>query len=316
LRLRGTDAAPFAGATEASLLARAIAVLDPLAPLAWQGIALWPDGMGGALAEAAADRSETGATRLRALGTLIEAEEVAPWGELRAPRDEPASRRADARLWRGWLSLSGPAGGMKRLTYELNPLLPSASPVLGGRIVTGLAVLPAALEAAAPQTGEAGPLDADLLAFIAARQEHRGAKPPEGFGAIQQMEILARLQARYHPAPLPALSRWLARAAAPLAAQWHHRARREAIGRDLAARAEAGMIAPMLALLRDPAEHEADARGLAQARAERARLDAELAALAAGGEGRAALARRWGPELAAGFGIAALAAVLGLAALG
>ena len=349
LRLRGGGASATIGEPEAALLARAVAVLDPLAPLAWHGLALWPDGMGGALAEAAFAPSSgaspappsTGpsggapeppppappapAERLRRLGGLITTEALVAWGETRGQRDDPIARRAEARLWRGWLAQPGPAGGLHRLIYELNPLLPCAAKVLAGRAVTALAQLPAALEEAAGATPatEAGPIDAALLAFIAARQEPGAATPGDGGsgagGAVPplaQMEVLARLQTRYHPAPLPGLAHWLAIAAAPLAAEWHLRARRAEIGKQLAALAGTGTIAPMLALLRDPAAREADRRGQDAARAELARLDATLAALERGGAARAALARRWGQEMAAGIGIAALAAVLGMAALG
>ena len=46
------------------------------------------------------------------------------------------------------------------------------------------------------------------------------------------------------------------------------------------------------------------------------RIDAELAQIVGGAPGRAALAARLGQEIAAGFGLAALATVLAVAALG
>ena len=52
VRHRSLDRAPDDGDGEAELVMRAIAVLDPLAPLCWRGVALWPDGIGTALAAA------------------------------------------------------------------------------------------------------------------------------------------------------------------------------------------------------------------------------------------------------------------------
>ncbi len=341
--LRQRGAADLRG--EPLLLVRAAAALDPLAPLCWPGAVVWPDGVGPALAAARAAAASTegpgpeaagpqaptaGSADLPRLLGLIRAEAVGAWAEARSGRSDPLPYRAGARQWRGWLQTQGPGGGTGRLVYALNPLLPCASPRLAGRAVTALAALPAALEAVAPPAPQAddGPVDPEIMAFVAARQDPGSGPPaevaapappaggPTAVPALAQMEILARLQARYHKAPLPGLARWLAATAAPLTGAWHHLGRRAEIAARLAALAEAGTIAPMLDLLRDPSAWQADERGFLAATQEVAQIDAALDGLATGGPGRAALARQWGQELAAGIGLAALAAVLGMAALG
>jgi eukaryotic-like serine/threonine-protein kinase len=345
LRLRGPDRAEVwradagradGGRGERLLLVRAVATLDPLAPICWPGAAVWPDGVGPALAamraagepgptDPAAAAAETG----RHLAVLVQAEAAAAWAEARAARADPIVHRAEARRWRAWLQIQGPTGGVRRLLYALNPLLPCASPLLAGRAVNTIAGLLPALNRIAtpgPPAGD-GPVDADILAFVAAHHDHDGSPgsgaperaDPAAAGPVPplvQMAMLARLQARYHPAPLPALARWLAAVAAPLAAEWRHLGQRAEVAQRLAALAEAGMIAPMLALLNDPARRLADERGFHAAAQDLVRIDATLAALEADGPQRATLARQWGQELAAGIGLAALAAVLGLAALG
>ena len=60
VRHRSLDMPPDDGDGEAALVMRAIAVLDPLAPLCWRGLALWPDGIGTALAAAQAQRARRG----------------------------------------------------------------------------------------------------------------------------------------------------------------------------------------------------------------------------------------------------------------
>ena len=366
LRLRGTDRGAEDSRAEALLLVRAVATLDPLAPVCWPGAVVWPDGLGPALAAAqsgAGQWTSPGAPQgtspgtpqpgtapvgaepapeappalaavdtVRHLISMVQADAASAWADARSVRTDPLAHRAEARQWRTWLQARGPGGGVRRLLYALNPLLPCASPPLAGRAVAVLAMLPAALNAVAtptPPTGD-GPVDADVMAFIAARQElgggpsqqvgdgadRAGGTSPGSVPALVQMEVLARLQARFHPAPLPGLARWLAAVAKPLTAEWHHHGRRAELADRLDALAETGVIAPMLALLRDPPSRLADERGFLAARMDVARIDAALAAVETGGPGRAALARQWGQELAAGLGIAALAAVLGMAALG
>ncbi len=56
LRVRAAGSSAEDQRADAFLALRAIAALDPLAPLCWRGLALWPDGLGAALA-AGADRS-------------------------------------------------------------------------------------------------------------------------------------------------------------------------------------------------------------------------------------------------------------------
>ena len=79
---------------------------------------------------------------------------------------------------------------------------------------------------------------------------------------------------------------------------------------------QAGYLPPMLQTLEDPAGRSADAREAHEAALELARIDTELAQIAEGAPGRAAAAARLGQEIAAGFGLAALATVLAVAVLG
>jgi len=72
----------------------------------------------------------------------------------------------------------------------------------------------------------------------------------------------------------------------------------------------------MLALLDDPTGRDADAREAQQAAAELARIDAELAQIAAGAAARSGLAGRIGQEIAAGLGLATLAIMLAAVAFG
>ena len=308
------------GARADTLLAlQAVALLDPLAPLCWDGVALWPDGLGTALAVPAPEG------RLAVvLEGLVAAEATAAFAALRDPQDDHAKARQTARAQRVLLQRGGWAGGAARLRYALNPLLPCRSPLLGGAPVARLADLLPALEAALMRGTSVGglTLDAEIVAFVAARQESgldsllgafADGGPPSRL-ALTQLRLLARLQTSQRAGKLPHLAGALAAAARPVLASWASRTRRAEKEAALTGAAAEGDLAALLAVLDDPAGHEADAAGLQQALAEAARIDAAIGALADGASGQGAAARALGREIAVGIGLAVLAAS-GIAAL-
>lgn len=321
VRHRNLDAAPNDSSSEASLLMRSVAVLDPLAPLCWRGLALWPDAVGTMLAAAMGTDAET-ATRLE---EIIEREEISNWAAMRPDRCDFAVLRVDARHERSWLQQRGQDGGVPRLTYLLNPLMPCASPLMGTRWVARLVDLLPLLEEAAGRVDQrqVEPVDAHVAAFISARLERRldnELAASDGKSAearcLAQLRLLAQLQLRLHPGPLPALGGWLAARAGPAVAAWRNRERREAVGQRLGALVAAGQLVPMLALVEDPAGRDVDAWEAQVAAAALQRIDAELDGIAGGAAGRAAAAFRLGQEIAAGVGLITLATALAMAALG
>jgi len=318
VRHRLSDSLAEESRSDAMMLMRVVATIDPLAPLCWRGVAMWPDGLGPLLAVASGEPALASS-----LEDLIAVEAAASWGVLRPERCDFAVLRLEARQNRAWLGTRGPAGGLARVTYLLNPLLPCASPLVADRWVGRLADLPAALEAAIAANPKAAPLDAQLSAFIAARGDSRLetetntlAGTPQNPIGLPELRLLAQLQVRYHPRPLPSLAAWIAGAAAPMVALWNNRPRRQELADRMRALAPAGMLLPMLALLEDPAGRSADANGAKLAAAELNRIDAELRGIAAGARERSTVAARIGQEIAAGVGLAALATMLALAVLG
>lgn len=320
VRHRTIDAPAAEG--DATLVMRAIALLDPLAPLCWRGVALWPDGIGTAIAAAQDSNPEV----LARLEEIVVNEEIGNWAAVRPDRCDFPEMRVDARQHHAWLQQGGSTGAMARLAYALNPLLPCASPLLGGRWVARLADLPPALDAAAGQVDrkQTPPVDAHIAAYVSARMERRldneltttADGGQTGAVCLAQLRLMAQLQSRSQGRPLPALAGWLAGQAGPVLATWHNRARRDAAAGRLKELAEVGVLAPMLAALDDPAARSADLQEAQRAAAELGRIDAELAQIAGGATDRAMTAQRLGQEIAAGLGLAALATVLAVAALG
>jgi hypothetical protein len=322
VRHRSLDRAPNDGDGEVELVMRVIAVLDPLAPLCWRGVALWPDGIGPALAAA----QENDPDAVAGIEEIITREETGNWAALRADRCDLAVLRVEARQQHSWLQQRAQGGGMPRLTYLLNPLMPCASPLMDGRWVASLSDLLPALEKTAGHIDhrQTEPIDAHVAAFISARLERRmdnelsaqSGGGDAGAAYMAQLRALAQLQSRLHPQPLPAMAAWFGARAESVLTTWRNRARRVRVEERLRALVQAGYLAPMLQMLEDPLERGADAREAHEAAQGLERIDTELAEIAAGAPGRAATTARLGQEIAAGFGLAALATVLAVAVLG
>lgn len=323
VRHRGNETPGDADQRDALLIMRAIALLDPLAPLCWQGIVLWPDGIGTALAVAQDSEAVSGLGAR--IDSAIRTEIAAYWATERAERCDVTMFRIEARQQRAWLQEGRRDGASTRLGYLLNPLLPCQSPLLRGHWVSRLPELLPALEAIAAQVERkrVPPVDAHIAAFIAARSERRLdneltallAEPPNQAAWFARLRLLADVQARYSAQPVPGVAGWLADQAEPALAVWHNRERRAATAERLHALAMTGALSPMLALIEDPAGRSADTRDALNAAAAISEIDAELARIAAGSAQRAAAGVRLGQEIAAGISLAGLALALAAAAL-
>jgi eukaryotic-like serine/threonine-protein kinase len=321
VRHRSLEMAPADGTGEAELVMRVIALLDPMAPLCWRGVSLWPDGIGTALAAAQGNDPDV----VSRLEEVIVGEEAGNWASSRPDRCDFAVLRVEARQQHSWLQQRGQGGGIPRLAYLLNPLMPCASPLMGARWVARLADLLPALEETAGRVDrqQIEPIDTHVAAFISARLERRMDKELSaqtggavGAACLAQLRVLAQLQSRLHSTPLPAVAAWLGARAGPVLATWRNRERRADVEERLKALTQSGYLAPMLQALEDPVGRNADANEAREAAQQLARIDAELAQIAGGARGRAASAARLGQEIAAGFGLTALATVLAVAALG
>jgi hypothetical protein len=321
VRHRNLDGMPEDASSEAAMVMRAITVLDPLAPLCWRGIAFWPDAVGSCLAAALGTNPDV----MMRLEEVLLHEEIVSWSALRTDRCDYPVLRVESRQHRAWLQQGGRGGGVLRLTYLLNPLMPCASPLLMGHWVARLADLLPALQDVAGRVDhkQTEPVDSHVAAFISARLERRvdNDLAPEGKPSMEatclgQLRVLANLQKRSRAQTLPALAGWLADRSAPALATWRNRARRTAVAERLNGLVAAGQLVPMLAVLEDPVARSADAREAQEAVEQLSRIDAELRSIANGASQRSLSAYRLGQEIAAGFGLVALATVLAVAALG
>lgn len=298
---------------QAGILLRVAWVLDPLTPLIWRGMALFPDGLGTALAAAQA-AGQGGAVICAALEETVLFDIITFWGALQTKRKDLETLRQETHDWRGWLTARGAMGGARRLAYALNPLMACGSPLLAGRVVARLSdLLPALEQAAARADRKRPPIDGHVAAFTAARADTAlladigyldgMATPAEKLAVLR---LFARLQARLHAAPLPALAGWLLESGVVDLEQWRSLNARKALSTALTAAATAGQITTMLRLAGDEAARAADRDGAARAAARAVAIKQELARLVAGATGRRTDAERLAHEIAAAAGILAL----------
>jgi hypothetical protein len=320
VRHHALDVSTAKEAFQPMLVLRAIAEADIFMPLCWRDLAMFPDGIGPALALALEGDSDL----QHKLHDVVNYEIQGIWAAMREDRTPAGPYRLEARQRRAVLQIRGPAGGLPRLAYTLNPMTPCASTLLGNRWVTNVGELAQALEAVATASPDADLLEPRIAAFIGARSERWldqevQALASEGDAqnrAVAALRLLSELQSRYHPAAMKGVTAWVAARAQPLVERWKNRDRRAAVEERLKTLTILGFLNPILTLLLDPAAHEVDFEGLRVARLELDFMDAELRGIAEGGQHRAAFSARLGQEIAAGAGLAAVAITLIMAALG
>ena len=317
---RDAEAASGVDRADAMMVMRAVAVLDPAAPLVWRTVSLWPEALGPALDNALHVRPELAAS----LGEIAALQLPAEWGKHRAV-EQVVPDQLDASTLRGWSATSKAGALPLRLAYTLNPLAPCGSPMISQSWVTRLAdVLPALEDALGRSPRPEGPLiDASLAAFIEARRDERLDSDLSRLAAMvtpgdapSQLRLLARLEAKLRPGDLPLLSRRAAELVQPLLGRYSSLSRRERLSGGLATLAVAGRLAPIVALLDNPAEHASDDAGLSAANARLAAIEAALAELSTKSPQRLADRQRVAGEIAEGIGMVACVIALAMAVFG
>ena len=295
---------------QAQLVMRCVAAIDPLAPLVWRGIAVQPGGIGSVMASAP--------DGVVAMEEIIATDSIPAYIAAGRSRPEQAGAREERRDWRNWLTMRGPAGGTKRLTYGTNPMMPCQSPLLSGLSVVRAADLLPALDAVAAGTDRnRPPIDGHIAAFLAARAEtslsselsqiSSFAKPADRLAALR---LFARLQERLHPAPLPGVAGWLVTSGFAALDNWQSRSTRHQLKQKLDLAANQGSIVTVLQLVDDEPARRADHVGATQARARARQLKQDLLDIADATPKRALVAGQLGTEIVTG---ASLLASLGAA---
>jgi hypothetical protein len=287
------------------LVMHTISTLNPHMPLCWRGIALWPDAAPAVLAEGIASKSGL----LTVAEELLVADIAGAWSATEA--GQARADHSDLQQQRHLLQGGGP-GGLLRLFYGSNPLLPCRAPAMAAAWVGTMADLMRFLESVAGNAGDSL-IDLHISAFIAARADRKiemqvnglaGTKDAASFRS-SELTLLQDLQTRYHPSPMPTLAKWAAARLRPDLERWRNRPRREAMQIRLDTLAQAGFLSRLLELTGDTTARASDIAGAYRAATEVARIDAEVAAIDGNDKLRFADAERFGLAIAGGIGLSA-----------
>jgi hypothetical protein len=279
------------------------AAISPRMPLCWRGIALWPDGLPGLLAEGIAGRADL----LVAAEELLINDIASTWSPAESRQGRP-----DAPDISSHRSQGGGPSVLLRLYYGLNQLLPCRAPVAAAGWIATLPDLMRSLERASGKAGDSM-IDLHIAAFIASRADRKiemqvnsliSMNDAESF-RLAEVALLRDLQVRYHPGPMPDLAKWVAIRLHPDLDRWRNKFRREANRVRLDALAQAGLLSRLTELSGDTAARSLDTTGALRAEHELATIDSELATIDSGGKLRFADAERYGQAMTGGLGLSA-----------
>ncbi|WP_366656992.1 serine/threonine protein kinase [Fodinicurvata sp. EGI_FJ10296] len=269
------------GSIEERRVARVIMALDPKGPVRYKGVAVMPDGLGGALAEALGTGRST-----QELAEIVSAQLPMFWVNVQStfrPEFVPLAKKFDQ--MRGYLENTGIGFGIERCLYELNQSLPCQSSILQGHYVTELDALLTALESMAEKgkhgSGQQGagpqePVDRHVMAFMLSRHGglddrlvqklNRDREDPARRIAI--LDIFLELQKQARIKSVPNLCVWLAALIEPAVALYHSRTLRTRMTEELAAQAKTGMVRNLYSLIHNGDLARRDAAGFDMARRE------------------------------------------------
>ncbi len=303
--VRGRTSDPRTGSLSDPLLVmHTISAISARMPLCWRGIAVWPDGLPGLLAQGMAGQPELVASAEE----LLFRDAAASWYRVESRPNRPAPAEVAP-----YHTSTKSQNGLTRLFYELNPLLPCRANGMESVWVADIPALMRYFEQAAGKAEETL-IDLHLSAFISARADRSSAaqvdnltltKTADGF-RHGQLALLRDLQARYHPDALPGLAKWAAARLQPDLERWHNRPRREAMQARLEALAQAGYLSRLLELTDDGTARAQDLAGAIRAAREVAAIDAEVAIINNEDRKRLADAERHGEAITGGIGLSAL----------
>jgi eukaryotic-like serine/threonine-protein kinase len=285
------------------LVMRTISALNPHMPLCWRGVALWPDALPSMLSEGIASNGEL----LAAAEELLAAEIFSSWSPAETRLRRPDS--PELMLQRQLLQGGGP-GGLLRLCYGLNPLLPCRAPGMAAEWISSVPDLMRFIERAAATAGDTL-IDLHISTFIAAHADRKIEMQVSGLATIRdadsfrlaELALLRDLQARYHPSSMPGLAKWVATRLLPDLERWRNKPKREATRMRLDALVSTGSVSRLLELVEDRAAWALDSAAARRAANELELIDAEVAAIDSDDRARFADAERFGRAIAGGIGL-------------
>jgi hypothetical protein len=255
------------------LAARAAILLDPNRPISYRGTSVFPDGIGGAMADAkSADDASTS-------GNLVEILRLGLadfWLEQQTNKTpnfailEQKFKEARTNFKR-----DEPGFGSERALYDLNPTLSCQAELVADHLILDIEqVLPTLdrIAESGPQKGRV--IDRHMAGFIANRLKisstadlndlviKEGTPEDAWKGALR---LLAQVQIETEADPVPHLADWLARRLLPVVEKLHNRAVRKSVEDQLSQFVESGDLARMAAVALDRRTWRQDEEGFGAA---------------------------------------------------
>jgi hypothetical protein len=296
--------------SDARLLMRAIAALDPRMPLCWRGTAIRPAGIEGLLSVVFRDDFKL----LSIVQELLLYDVIGTWGETSAHAQPqvPKGLKHILRAFQKMVSNDVP-DAMLRLYLLLSPLAPCPSPQTAQAWIIDMPGLMKWLDRIAA-SAKGGLIDRPMAAFIGAKtmgqkdtllmsmlkaDKDDAAREPE-------LHVLTDLQVSYPVGPLRELAGWAMKRLTPAIDTWRNRPYRKTVTDTLAELAKAGYLEPMLDLMFNKTRREQDHAGERQAVANLALIDAEMDAIGGDDKVRYLAMRHFGTAIIGGAGLAIL----------
>ncbi|WP_119168637.1 serine/threonine-protein kinase [Algihabitans albus] len=283
----GAGSSTGGGGLRDRLVSRILMTLDPSAPVRLRGFAADIDAVGQALSVHYGDPEQR-----QAFGELIQAKLPQAWLDSQLlSRSEHAMLRKSFDVMHHFMARNEAGYGIERCLYEYNEHLPCLSPILEGDYVSDSAdLLPALERVAAADPSQVSPIDRHIAAFACARVKVIPDRVVRVM-AHGDNEILRQLSTAYFLAEIqratgqsgfPHLAAWIARLLTPVVEGFHNRDQRQAAAEGIAKAAASGDLIALARAGDDPDARTYDENGFAQARAEYAAMDREIADLEAG----------------------------------
>ena len=251
------------------LVAQTVMVLDPAGPIRYRVLALMPDGLGPALADAmAAEDSD----RVNDIADLIRRKLPLVYMELGAWRDvDHYQDRIEFDAVHANLTKDGLGFGVERVLYDLNPLLPCRSATIGGAYAFDLREVLGALDGLA-ERGELNDdsIDKHIAAFIANRlklkssdelSELSDASMPPERRRYAFLRFIGEVHQRCNRPPMPNLAKWLGSRLELVIEDFNYRPLRHDLTGRLKRLAASGDLSRMATLLSNPILRQRDEAG-------------------------------------------------------
>jgi eukaryotic-like serine/threonine-protein kinase len=288
------SAAQRGGSPAERVVTRAAITMDPPAPIRFRDLAVMPYGIGPLLAGQLVRGQSP-----RNLADLIAAQFIIHWANSQGSYGaDQASLVQQFEGLRVLLDRPQHGFGIERVVYEIYPDCPCLSPMVAKAYPLSLKAVLIALETHAAGIPEndtrSEPMDRHLAAYILSRYRRMNdrlfpllapnANP--GQRAVAILSIMAELQRKFHPEPMPNTAAWLVGLLTPSMERFHNRNLRERVQRDVKRLAKRGELEPIWAAIDDGNVQKQDDDGFQLAQQQWVQLEMIARELSADSEGR------------------------------